>query len=136
MLTHEEFIEIGKIMSDFFKQMITVDTGVLVLIVTIVEKVFTTEKVFRARRNLILLVASVLSFVGSLFLALKALVVIPSRLTILLQGGIVEEFVDGFSFYGTIYFFFGGVVIFLLLATSIYSSFTPAYKAAQPSKTE
>ena len=79
MLTHEEFIEIGKIMSDFFKQMITLDTGVIVLISTIVEKVFTTEKVFRARRNLILLVASVLSFVRSFFLALKALVVIPSR---------------------------------------------------------
>jgi hypothetical protein len=116
MLTHEEILEIGKFMSDFFKQMITLDTGMVVLIFTLVEKVLGTEKVFKSGFNRILLILSVTPLVISLLLAINALVVIPARVTLLLQGGMVDTFVDNVSLYGTIYLFFLGVFLFIVLA--------------------
>ncbi len=115
-MTHSEILEIGNFMSDFFKQMITIDTGVIVLIFTLVEKVLTTEKVFNSGLNRILLITSLAPLIVSLLLAINALVVIPNRLIILLQGGVVDTFVDNGSLYGTIYLFFIGIFLFIILA--------------------
>ena len=91
-----------------------------------VEKVFTTEKVFKSSINRLLLIASISSFIGSLLFALNALVVIPTRLTILLKGGFLDKFVDNGSFYGTIFLFILGIILFISLAIrSLYSSFQP-----------
>lgn len=111
-----EILAIGNMMSDFFKQMITIDTGVMVLIFTLVEKVFTPEKVFKSVLNRILLITSLASLIISLLLAVRALVVIPNNIIFYLQGDSVDRIVDGGSLSGTIYTFFIGVLLFIVLA--------------------
>jgi hypothetical protein len=116
MLTHNEILEIGKIMSDFFKQLTTLDTGMVVIIITIVEKVFTPEKVLNNIFKKSLFLASLIAFIVSLMLSLRALVVIPVRLSEILQGGSVGAWVDDFSFYVSIYSFILGIILFIILA--------------------
>lgn len=111
-----EILAIGNMMSDFFKQMITIDTGVIVLIFTLVEKVFTPEKVFKSALNRILLITSLASLIVSLLLAVRALVVIPNNVIFYLQGDSVDRIVDGGSLSGTIYMFFIGILLFIVLA--------------------
>ena len=116
MLPHDEILAIGNFMSDFFKQMITIDTGVIVLIFTLVEKVLTPEKVSKSVLNRILLILSLASLISSLLLAVNALVVISNRVIVLLQGVFVARIVDPISLSGTIYLFFTGVLLFIILA--------------------
>jgi hypothetical protein len=116
MLPHDEILAIGNFMSDFFKQMITIDTGVIVLIFTLVEKVLTPEKVSKSVLNRILLILSLASLISSLLLAVNALVVISNRVIVLLQGVFVDRIVDPISLSGTIYLFFTGVLLFIILA--------------------
>jgi len=122
MLTHEEILEIGKIMSDFLKQMITLNTGMVVLIITIVEKVFTPDKFYKKRFNIVLLSASLICFIISLWLSLVSLAGIPASLTNMLQGGATSTWVDNFPFYTSLYSFLGGVILFFLLAIISFSS--------------
>lgn len=116
MLTHDEILAIGNFMSDFFKQMITIDTGVIVLIFTLVEKVLTPEKVFKSWTNRILLITGLASLIASLLLAIIALVDISNRVITLLQGGEINTFVTNTSLSGTIYLFFLGIFLFIILA--------------------
>jgi hypothetical protein len=102
--------------------MITLDTGMVLLIITIVEKVFTPIRFYKNRFNTALLSISLFCFIGSLFFSLRALVVISNRLIEMLQGGVIDTLVDKLSFYGSIYSFFGGVLLFFGLAIiSFYS---------------
>lgn len=110
-----ETLAIGNMMSDFFKQMITIDTGVIVLIFTLVEKVFTPEKVFKSALNRILMIASLVSLIASLLFAIRALVVIPNNVIVYLTGANLA-IVDSGSLSGTIYLFFIGVLLFIVLA--------------------
>lgn len=134
MLTHDEILEVGKIMSDFFKQLITLNTGMVVLIITIVEKVFTPEKVYKNRLNIVLVSASILCFIGSLWISLVALVSVPSSITAMLQGGATSTWTDNFSFYASLYSFLGGVILFVALAIVSFSSqfFAKNKKQYQP----
>ncbi len=116
MLPHNEILEIVKLMSDLFKQMTTLNTGMVVLIITIVEKIFTTERVFKSRLNKALLVASLSCFIVSLLLSLRALVRIPGNLIEILQAGTRSPLVDNYSFYGSTGFFILGIVLFIILA--------------------
>ncbi len=126
MLLHNEIIEIGKIMSDLFKQMITLDTGMVVLTITIVEKVFTTERMFKSSFNRVLLALSLLFFIISILFSLIALMVIPNSLVDMLQHeGTKGAWVDNCSFYGSIIPFISGVIFFIFLATrSVFSNST------------
>lgn len=116
ILTHNEILEIGKIMSDYFKHMTTLNTGMVVLMITIVEKVFTPEKILKNRVNSSLLLISLLSFIFSLLVSLRVLLVIPSNMAKILQGDMVGTLVDNVSFYISIYSFFLGVLLFIVLA--------------------
>ena len=140
-MTHSEILEIGKFMSDLFALVTTLDTGMLGVVVAIVEKVFTTERVFRSSSNKVLLMASLFSFIGSLAFSLIALVVIPYNVKEMLLGksGI---WVDVYSFYGSLGLFIFGIILFVILATrSVFSSSVPdrqtkrhGGKEAQPAK--
>ncbi len=122
MLTHDEILEIGKIMSEFLKQIITLNTGMVVLIITIVEKVLTPERFYKNRFNMVLLSASIICFIVSLWLSLVALAGIPVSLSNMLQGGTTSSWVDNFSFYVSFYSFLGGVILFFLLAIITFAS--------------
>jgi len=131
-MNHNEVLEMGKIMSDFFKQMITLDTGMVLLIVTIVEKVFTPLRFHKNRFNIALLSISLICFIASLLFSLRALVVISNSLLDVLQGGTIESLIDKLTFYGSIYSFFGGVILFLGLAIiSFYYSPIPKIERQQ-----
>ena len=113
-------LEMGKILSDFFKQMITLDTGMIVIIITIVEKILTPERFFNKKNLFItvlsLIAASLICFISSLWFSLRALLIISNRLAAMLKGSATDSLVDSLSFYGSIYSFLAGVVIFFALA--------------------
>jgi uncharacterized membrane protein len=132
MLTHGEILEIGKLLSDLFKVITTLDTVMIGLIITIVEKVFTPEKVFKSRTNKVLLGACLLSFILSLAFSLIALVFIPTSLADILQGGAVRAWVDNCSFYGSILLFIFGIVLFIFLAVVVFSSSTLDRQVSAP----
>src|SRR6266498_3001174 len=86
-MTNNEFIEIGKMLSDLFKVIISLDTAMLGLIIALVEKVFSAEEVFKSRLNKRLFGVCLISFVFSLVFSLYAIVIVPKRLIQVLQGG-------------------------------------------------
>ncbi len=65
MLPHNEILEIGKILSDLFKQMIALDTAMIAATIAIVEKVFTTKRIFKSPLSKLLLGGSLSFFVFS-----------------------------------------------------------------------
>ncbi len=123
MLPHNEILEIGKILSDLFKQMIALDTAMIAATIAIVEKVFTTKRIFKSRLSKWLLGGSLSFFVFSLVLSMKALLEIANNLARMLQGIIADKWVGDYSFYGSIAFFLLGIIAFLALAIR---SFTPS----------
>jgi len=127
-MSHDEILQIGKFMSDLFGLITTLNTGMIGVIIAIVEKVFTTEKIFKSAYNKALFVASLLSFIGSLALSLVALAVIPNNTKeILLNKS--NMWVDPFPFYGSIGLFFSGVFFFFVLAIrSVISGSTTDHK--------
>ena len=115
-MTPEYNLAIGNFMSDFFKQMITLNTGMIVLIFTLVEKVLTPEKVFKSRGNRLLLIASLFFLLASLLTSIQALVTIPSNLVNVLQAGNSNININTAPLLRNIYLFFGGVFLFITLA--------------------
>ncbi len=65
MLPHNEILEIGKILSDLFKQMIALDTAMIAATIAIVEKVFTTKRIFKSPHSKLLVGGSLSFFVFS-----------------------------------------------------------------------
>lgn len=115
-MTPEYNLAIGNFMSDFFKQMITLNTGMIVLIFTLVEKVLTPEKVFKSRGNRLLLIASLFFLLASLLTSIQALVTITSNLVNVLQAGNSNININTAPLLRNIYLFFGGVFLFITLA--------------------
>ena len=115
-MTPEYNLAIGNFMSDFFKQMITLNTGIIVLIFTLVEKVLTPEKVFKSRGNRLLLIASLFFLLASLLTSIQALVTITSNLVNVLQAGNSNININTAPLLRNIYLFFGGVFLFITLA--------------------
>ena len=135
MLPHEEILEIGKFLLDLFKQLIALDTAMLAAIVTIVEKVFTTKRVFKSPCGKGFFWGSLFSFVFSLILSVLALPEVINNLTGMLQGTVMDKWVSNLSFYGSTGFFLLGIVSFLGLA--VWSFFSGPTRDSQtaPRKT-
>ena len=124
-MTHSEMLEIGKMMSDLFKLVTTLDTGMIGIIIAVVEKVFTTERVLKSGLNKGLLGASLFFLILSLIFSLVALAVIPNNLVNMLQEssqGTIALWVDTLPYYGSIVSFFLGVFFFVFLAVRSISS--------------
>src|SRR6266498_2005590 len=100
MPPHEEILEIGKFLLDLFKQLIALDTAMLAAIITIVEKVFTTERIRQSHSGQVFLGGSLLGFVLSLFLSVAALLEITHNLALMLQGVVMDKWVGNFFFFG------------------------------------
>ncbi len=132
MLTHDEILEIGKLLSDLFKVIATLDTGMIGLTITIVEKVLTAERVFKFRTNKLLLGVCLLSFILSLAFSLVTLVRIPTSLADILQGGAVRTWVDNYSFYGSISLFIFGIFLFIFLAIVVFARSTLDRQTSAP----
>lgn len=118
-MTHDEILQYAQMMSDFFKQLLTINTGMILLIIGGVEKIFTTKRLYKSPLNLPFLIVSVCCFVGSLLWSLNALRVIAFNVASLLQGGLEPHIVDDWSLNGAISLFGLGMVSFLALAILI-----------------
>ena len=127
MLTHDEILQLGNMLSETFKQMATLDAAILVLIVTIVEKVFTPQEFIGNRPKTWLLLASLSAFVVSLGASLWALLSIPASTVNMLEGGSTTTWVDDWSFYVSMVSFTVGIFVFIALA---YISFFTRSKSA------
>lgn len=110
-----ELLEIGKLLLDLFKQMIALDTAMLVGVITIVEKVFQTKKVLKSRWGTWTLAISLLCFVLSLFLSVGALLEITNNLSRMLQGVPMSKWVSDFLLYSSMGLFFLGILSFIFL---------------------
>jgi hypothetical protein len=135
MLPHEELLEIGKFLLDLFKQLIALDTAMLAAIVTIVEKVFKTERVLKSNIGKGFLGLSLIFFVCSLILSVFALQEIINNLSQMLQGITMNKWVSDFLFFGSNISFVLGILLFLCLAVwSFLSSSTPRNQNASKAK--
>ena len=126
-MSNADNLQIAKLISDLFELITTLNIGLLGAIVTIVDKVFTTNKVFNSRINTILLMLIFLLFTGSLAFSLTALSSIPNNTRAMLEGK-STYWVSPYSFYISIYSFLGGVGAFIFLFLKIFLGSTVAQK--------
>jgi hypothetical protein len=85
LLTQDQILEIGKLFSDIFKTMITLNTGMVVILITIIEKVFDRESILKPLFNKIFLIGCLLLLMFSLVFSIYGLVDIPNRSVNLIQ---------------------------------------------------
>jgi multisubunit Na+/H+ antiporter MnhB subunit len=116
MQNYEFFLEIGKFLLDLFKQLIALDTAMLATIVAIVEKVFQTEKVIKHKVSLLLLILSLSSIFLSLLLSMFSMQTVINNMSLMLQGAGGDKWINDGLFYGSIYTFVVGILLFLILA--------------------
>ncbi len=124
-MDHNEVLQLGQIVSDFFKQMLALNTGMIVLIIGGVEKVFTTDRLFKSRLNLPLLIATVACFVASLIVSLLGLQSIAFNLITLLESKNPAEIVSGPIYYGSMVLFAVGILLLLVLAYRVTRASKP-----------
>ena len=121
-MTHGEILEIGKLMSDLFALVTTLDTGMIGLIIAVVEKVFTPERVFTSIWNKLLFALSIILPILSLLFSILALITIRSNVAALLQGSTSTELVNSTYFYISFFSFFIGITLFVFLALKVVFS--------------
>ncbi len=117
-MANDEILQIAKFMLDLFTLITTLNIAVLGAIVTIVEKIFTIEKVFKPV-NKQLFFLSLILFIISLLFSLFALSNIPDNTLNLLKGD-PGKWVTDIPFYGSIWSFFLGVGVFIVLSVRIF----------------
>lgn len=103
-MTNDEILQIAKFMLDLFTMITTLNIAVLGAIVTIVDKIFTVDKVFKPV-NKYLFFSTLTLFIISLLFSLFALSNIPDNTLNLLKGN-PGKWVNDIPFYGSIWSFF------------------------------
>jgi hypothetical protein len=132
-MEHVDIISLGTSIADFIKQIITLNTGMIVLIIAIVEKVFMPQKFSKNKVwFLLFLIISLLGFIISLGASLFGLADMPANIVIMLKDSSNKYWVDNSYFYTSIYSFLGGIVSFFVLA--ILSFITHIFNSDQEIK--
>lgn len=133
-LESDQILQIAKLVSDLFGLMTTLNVSVLGAIVLIVEKIFTVKKIFNDKKNRspkVLFGVSLLFLIFSLLFSLFALASIPNNTKAML-GDKINYWVDPISFYGSIWSFFLGVLLFLILSILVLSDSIKNQKEVPP----
>ena len=124
IMDNNNIIEIGKMLADLLKLIATLATGMIGLVITIIEKVFTPRRIFNSILNKLFVSLTLIAFIASLVLSILGLIVIPSNVNEIINNTSKLKWVDDYSFYGSIGSFVFGVILFVIVSILSFQSST------------
>ncbi len=121
MLTDSQVLEIGKMVMDFFKQMTTLNTGMVVILFALVEKILPRDTLSSPKNDLRTVLNKVIFsfclffFLVSFVLSLFGISQMPNNLVHIFTGTNLS-WADPNAYSFSIYTFIAGVLLFSALA--------------------